>query len=143
MTQQMLKKIYDNQEEEHPYFTVPPIIPTTAPPSSESPNWDGKVGEVLVRVKRMEEILVKMSNAMAAVKPQIPPKPQTDYRRMSSCETNLGKKVIIVFYKIWCRKKLYPECHFVYGDVAPLDALVFFRFIVYTKIHENINNKHT
>ena len=84
MTHKQIPK--DIYEDEHPYFTVPNAIPPSVP---QSHNWDNKVGEVLVRVKRMEGILVKMSNALAT-KPQLPPKPTSD-RRFSTSDTTVGE----------------------------------------------------
>ena len=55
-------------QDEHHYVTVNDV-PTFRD--------DEKINELLVRVKRMEGVLVKISNSMAA-KPNVPPKPAND-----------------------------------------------------------------
>ena len=65
------------------YCTVTPMYP------SNSPDLDGKVNEVLGRVRNVEEILVKLNKELAS-KPSVPPKPKPD-RRCSASDVILGE----------------------------------------------------
>ena len=76
-------------KDEHPYVYIQ-HYPDTAPPvqNTTGTEHDGKMAELLVRVKRIEAVMVKVCNSMA--KPSIPPKSfDTPVRTRST--TELGK----------------------------------------------------